>query len=162
MLALIAAVAANGIIGKNNELPWHLPKDLRHFKSLTVGHTVLMGRKTFESILARLGKPLPDRKNIVITHQPDYQTPEGVLVYPNLSTALETHADEKIFVIGGAEIYRETFGLCDVLEITHVNQKVQGDVTFPKIDCTVWSKLREEKHEGFSFATYVRRGYQNK
>lgn len=156
MLTLIAAVATNGVIGKNNELPWHLPEDLKHFKSLTTGHTVLMGRKTFESIVARLGKPLPDRKNIVITRQTDYQVPEGVFVYQDIETALKNHAGEKIFVIGGAEMYRQTIDLADTLEITHVNQAVDGDTTFPFIDPKIWHSIAEEKHDGFSFTTYER------
>lgn len=156
MLTLIAAVATNGVIGKNNELPWHLPEDLKHFKTLTTGHTVLMGRKTFESIVTRLGKPLPERKNIVITRQTDYQVPEGVFVYQDIETALKNHAEEKIFVIGGAEMYRQTIDLADTLEITHVDQTVDGDATFPFIDPKIWHPTAEEKHEDFSFVTYSR------
>ncbi|MFH1253087.1 MAG: dihydrofolate reductase [Candidatus Uhrbacteria bacterium] len=154
MLTLIAAVAANGVIGKNNELPWYLPEDLKHFKQLTTGHTVLMGRKTFESIVARLGKPLPDRKNIVITRQTDYPAPVGTFVYQDLETALKNHDNEQIFVIGGAEMYRQTIDLADRLEITHVSGDVDGDATFPTIDPTIWIKTNEEKHEGFTFTTY--------
>lgn len=155
MLTLIAAVATNNVIGKNNELPWYLPEDLKHFKALTTGHAVLMGRKTFESIVARLGKPLPNRKNIVITRQTDYQAPEGVLVYADLDEALKNNAAENIFVIGGAEMYRQTIDRADRLEITHIDHDVEGDVTFPFIDPAIWKKAAEEKHEGFSFTTYL-------
>jgi dihydrofolate reductase len=154
MLILIAAVAKNGIIGKNNELPWHLPEDLKHFKNLTTGHTVLMGRKTFESIVARLGKPLPNRKNIVITRQTDYPVSPEVFVYQDIETAIKNHAEEKIFVIGGAEMYRQTINLADALEITHLDNEVEGDTSFPTIGPEVWQKTGEEKHEGFSFVTY--------
>lgn len=156
MLTLIAAMAKNNIIGKNNELPWHLPEDLKRFKTLTTGNTVLMGRKTFESIMARLGKPLPDRKNIVITRQENYPVPEGVFVYTNLDEALKNHATENIFVIGGAEVYRQTIDKADRLEITHLDKEVEGDATFPIVDSVVWKKTNEEKRDGFTFTTYRR------
>jgi dihydrofolate reductase len=149
-------VAKNNIIGKNNDLPWHLPEDLKHFKALTTGNTVLMGRKTFESIMTRLGKPLPNRKNIVITHQTDYATPKDVFVCANLDEALKQHAEENIFVIGGAEMYRQTIDRADRLEITHLDREVDGDTTFPFIDPTIWKKTAEDKHDGFSFVTYLR------
>lgn len=156
MLTLIAAVAKNNIIGRNNELPWHLPEDLKRFKALTIGNPVLMGRKTFESILARLDKPLPGRKNIVITRQENYPTPEGVFVYTDLDEALKKHATENIFVIGGAEMYRQTIDKADRLEITHLDQEIDGDATFPVIDPTIWKKTNEDKHDDFAFTTYHR------
>ncbi|MFA6132240.1 MAG: dihydrofolate reductase [Patescibacteria group bacterium] len=156
MLTLIAAVAKNNVIGKNNELPWHLPEDLKHFKTLTTGNTVLMGRKTFESIVTRLGKPLPDRKNIVITRQENYPAPEGILIYRDIETALKNHSGEQVFVIGGAEMYRQTIERADRLEITHVDQEVEGDATFPSIDLNIWKKASEESHDGYSFATYMK------
>src|SRR5581483_12167448 len=91
------AVSENNVIGKGNDLPWHLPEDLKHFKELTTGKTVLMGRKTFESILSRLGKPLPGRKNAVITRQPDYKAQEEVLVFPDLQTAIEKLSSEDVY-----------------------------------------------------------------
>src|SRR3989344_919191 len=114
------AVADNLVIGKGNDLPWYLPEDLIHFKGLTLGKTVLMGRKTYESIFARLKKPLPDRKNVVITRQSDYKVPEGVLVFCSLDEALKALSAEDIYVIGGAEIYKQALPLAEVMYMTHV------------------------------------------
>ncbi|MEM5806090.1 MAG: dihydrofolate reductase [Candidatus Aenigmatarchaeota archaeon] len=156
MLAIIAAVAENNVIGKANELPWYIPEDLKRFKQLTTGKTVLMGRKTFESIIKKTGKPLPNRKNVVITSQTDYHVPEGVVVYNDLNKALQDLKNEDVFIIGGGEIYRQTIDLVDKLYITHVNKKVDGDVFFPKIASAKWKKINEEIHEGFSFVEYER------
>ena len=105
MLSLIAAIAQNNCIGKNNKLPWHLPEDLKHFKKITAGKTVLMGRKTYESIVGYLGKPLPKRKNLVITRNTNYPVPDQVFVYNSIEKALQDNIDEEIFIIGGAGIY---------------------------------------------------------
>ncbi|MBI4050623.1 MAG: dihydrofolate reductase [Candidatus Doudnabacteria bacterium] len=155
-ISIIAAVAKNGVIGKENALPWYLPEDLKRFKELTSGKTVMMGRKTFESIMKRNGKPLPNRKNVVITKQEDYPVPEGVLVYNDLKKALLDLKSENLFVIGGGEIYRQTIDVAGVLYITHVDQEIEGDVYFPKIGETKWKKVLEERREGFSFVTYMR------
>ncbi|MFH1291961.1 MAG: dihydrofolate reductase [bacterium] len=154
MIALISAVADNNCIGKNNQLPWHIPEDLKHFKELTSKKTVLMGRKTFESILGYLGKPLPKRKNIVITRSTDYQVPNGAEVYNNIQQAFADHENEDIFVIGGAGIYAQTIDLADTLYITHVRGLVEGDAFFPKIDTTIWKEVEREDHNGYSFVTY--------
>ena len=155
MITLIAAVAKNGVIGKANDLPWDIPEDRKRFRALTVGKVVLMGRKTYESIYSRLGKPLPNRTNVVVTHNPRFQGAEGVLVFRSLEDALEKLRNEtEICVIGGGEIYRQTMPLADRLEVTHVDQEVRGDVTFPTIDPKVWKKTFEEPHEGYIFATY--------
>src|SRR3989344_1374037 len=100
------AIAKDFLIGGDNDLPWYIPEDLKHFKKITLGKAVLMGRKTYQSILKRLGKPLPERKNIVITRQADFQVPEGVLVYHSIDEALKSHKGEDIYVIGGAEIFK--------------------------------------------------------
>ena len=141
-IALIAAVAGkNLVIGKDGDLPWHFPADLKHFKATTVNHTVLMGRKTYQSILNRLGKPLPGRRNIVLTRDRNFRD-ERVTVIHDLSEIPRT--EETLFVIGGAEIYRQTLPLADQLYITHIEQEVPGDAFFPPIDPTIWVKKDEQ------------------
>src|SRR3990167_9373846 len=116
ILTLVAAVARNGVIGRANDLPWDIPEDRKRFKALTVGKVVLMGRKTFESIFSRLGKPLPGRTNVVVTHNPQFRAPEGVRIYRSLEEALEKLRDQpEVCVIGGGEIYRPTMPLADRL-----------------------------------------------
>lgn len=156
MISLVVAVAKNGVIGAKNALPWYLPEDLKHFKKITTGHAVLMGRKTYESIVKRLGKPLPNRTNIVITRQADYQVPLGVEVYDWIDKAIAAHPNEDIFVIGGAEIFKETVGKADKIYMTHVERDVEGDVFFPEIDWSKWKLVSEEKHDGFRFSEYKR------
>ncbi|PIT87495.1 MAG: hypothetical protein COU31_02685 [Candidatus Magasanikbacteria bacterium CG10_big_fil_rev_8_21_14_0_10_40_10] len=151
---LIAALAQNNCIGQNNQLPWHLPEDLKHFKELTANQTVLMGRKTFESILNYLGKPLPGRRNLVITGDTNYQAPQGTKIYQDIQSAIKKNSDQDIFVIGGASIYKQTINLADKLFITRVNQVVNGDAFFPDIDPTVWHEQERENHNKFSFITY--------
>ena len=155
MLILVAAVAKNNAIGKSNDLPWYLPEDLKHFKEITKGKTVLMGRKTFESIMARLGKPLPNRLNIVITRQPDYEVPEGVEVYQNIEKAVAAHVGEDIYVIGGGEIYRQTVGMASRMYLTLIDKEVEGaDAFFPEISGDQWREAEREDHEEYSFVTY--------
>lgn len=166
MLSLIAAVAKNGVIGAKNELPWYLPEDLKHFKTLTTGKTVLMGRKTFESILKRLGKPLPNRKNVVVTRDPNYfvakpqtscglaTTTSTVEVYHSVEEALKAHQSEEVLVAGGGEIFAQTIARADRLYITEVDRAVEGDAYFPKIDRQIWKEIAREPQDGFSFVTY--------
>jgi dihydrofolate reductase len=157
MISLIAAVADNKVIGSHNDLPWYLPEDLKHFKELTTGHTVLMGKNTFESILKRIGKPLPNRKNVVLTRDKNFQTPEGVVVYHDLTDALAALAnDGEIMVAGGAQIFQQTIELADKLYITEVHQQASGDVLFPDIDHRFWKETARQDHEEFSFVTYER------
>lgn len=156
MVSLIAAVAKNGVIGTKNDLPWNLPEDLKRFRELTAGKTVIMGRKTFDSIFARLGKALPNRTNIVITRQTDIKMPEGVIVQSSIEDALRSHGGSDVFVIGGGEIYRQTIELADTLYITHVEKEVEGDTRFPKIDPKKWRLVSDEKHDGYTFAAYKR------
>ena len=157
MLTLIAAIAENTCIGKNNTLPWYIPEDLKHFKELTTGKTVLMGRKTFESVLARINKPLPNRLNVVVTKQTNFTAPEGVEIFSSIEEALKNHANDDVYVAGGAEVYAETISRADHLNITHIHQIIDGDAFFPLIDPTVWKETTREDHEGFSFVRYIRK-----
>ena len=148
------AVSENLVIGKNNDLPWYLPEDLKHFKEITLGKTVVMGRKTFESILGRLKKPLPQRKTVVISRQENFQVPEGVLVFKSLDDAFTALVQEDLYVIGGAEIYKQALPFAKKLYITEVKGEYEGDAFFPQINFSEWKKVEEEKHEQFSFLVY--------
>lgn len=153
---IVAAVAQNNVIGKTNDLPWYIPEDLKRFKELTLGKTVLMGRKTYESILKRLGKPLPERKHIVITRQEDFNPNHpDVVVLHDIQTALDGLKDD-VMVIGGGEIYKQVMPLADVLHITHIHKDIDGDTFFPEIDNVVWRKENEEPGNGFTWVKYVR------
>jgi dihydrofolate reductase len=159
-LSLVAAVAKNGVIGSKNGLPWYIPEDLKHYKQVTMGHTMVMGRKTFESILKSLGKPLPGRKNVVITRTADYSVPEGVLVFPNIDSALEAVNDDgEVFINGGGEIYNQTIDKVEKLYLTEVHEDKDGDVFFPKYDKTKWREISREDREGFSWVEYERLEY---
>ncbi len=150
------AVANNNVIGGDNDLPWYLPEDLKHFKKLTLGKTVLMGRKTYDSIFKRLGKPLPERKNVVVTRQKDLAFPPEVLVFPSIPEALKHLSNEDVYIIGGANIFHQTFPLANKMILTHVDGDYEGDVFFPEVDYLAWRKTSEEKHEGYTFAEYER------
>ena len=145
-------------IGSNNQLLWHLPKDLKHFKDLTSGHPVIMGRKTYESI----GKPLPNRTNIVISRQKDWFE-EGILIVGSIKEAVKfaRKIDEEVFIIGGGNIYEQTMDITDKLEVTLVKADLEADTFFPKIDNKIWMKTQEVCHEkdeknpyDFCFQTY--------
>jgi len=141
-LALIAAMAGNRVIGRDNQLPWRLSADLRHFKALTMGKPVIMGRNTHESI----GKPLPGRSNIVVTRDPHYRAP-GCQVVHSLEQALQAAAGHaEVMVIGGAELYRQTLQRADRLYLTLVKAEVQGDALFPELDWSRWRELQRESH----------------
>lgn len=148
-VSLIAAVASNGAIGKDGALPWRLPEDLRRFKETTLGHAVVMGRKTFESI----GKPLPGRRNIVVSRQPDYSSP-GIEVATGVEEALRLVSDDtEVFVIGGSEIYRQTLAFADRLHLTLVHHPVEGDAFFPEWSPAGFREIsREERAEPFPFS----------
>ncbi|OGH68411.1 MAG: hypothetical protein A3I29_03205 [Candidatus Magasanikbacteria bacterium RIFCSPLOWO2_02_FULL_44_11] len=154
-IALIAAVADNGCIGKKNQLPWYLPEDLKRFKQLTTGKAVLMGRKTWESLPEKF-RPLPNRANIVITRQPELNVPAGVEVFSDIRAAFHKYADSDIFVIGGAEIYQQTITDADILHITEVHQVIDGDAFFPAIDKTMWKETARENFPTYSFVTYTK------
>ena len=127
--AILAAVASNRVIGLNNSLPWHLPEDLKHFKQLTTGHIVVMGRRTFESI----GRPLPNRTNVVLSRQHNLNIP-GVFIVNSIQEIQErfTTEDRPIFIIGGANLYQQTLPLCQRLYLTEIQQDFTGDVFFPE------------------------------
>ena len=154
---LVAAVAKNGVIGAGGNLPWHLPEDLRHFKKLTLGHPVIMGRRTWES----LGKPLPGRENIVISRRTGYEAP-GASVAASLEAAIALCAGEPVaFVIGGAEIYAAALPLADGLVLTEIQMDYEGDTRFPEWNRKAWRVSQKETHtsgEGvrFDFVLYER------
>jgi len=157
-VTVIAAVAENGVIGVENRLPWHLPDDLRHFRALTRGHAIIMGRRNYESI----GRPLPERNNIVITRNPDFTAP-GCQVVHSLEQALAAATSQEVFVIGGAEVYRQALPIADKLVITVVHAAVAGDVSFPEYPANAWREITRERHEAderhayaYSFVTYER------
>jgi dihydrofolate reductase len=146
-VSLIAAVAANGVIGKDGGMPWRLSTDMRRFKALTMGKPVIMGRRTFESI----GKPLAGRLNIVVTRQAAYR-PEGAAVAASPEAALAMAKEaaraagvDEVFVIGGGELYAATLPLADRLYITHVEATPSGDTRFPTIDPRAWAKVSDER-----------------
>lgn len=163
-LTLIVARARNGVIGRKGELPWRLPEDLKRFKALTLGHPVLMGRKTWDSILARNGKPLPGRRNIVVSRQPGFSAPGGEAA-GSLDAALALCADAPVvFVIGGAQIYAEALPRAQCVELTEIDADFEGDAVMPPLDPAVWQETQRESHEpsaerpfGFAFVTYQRR-----
>ena len=144
MTAIVVAAAENNVIGKDNGLIWHLPADLRHFKQITMGHPILMGRKTYESI----GKPLPGRTSVIVTSQEDYAA-EGCLVTHSLQEALEKAKalDEIIYIIGGAEIYRQVLPLTDTIYLTRLHHTFDGDVYFPELKEEEWETVAQAHHE---------------
>ncbi len=150
ILSLIAGIGKNNELGLGNKLLWDLPRDMKHFRDTTKGHPVIMGRKTFESI----GKPLPNRRNVVITRDMSYH-PAGIEVVHSLEEAIDLFkydvtplpAGEEIFIIGGAEIYKQAIDLADRLYITHVDNAFEADTFFPAIDMNFWKEKRKEHHE---------------
>lgn len=138
---LIVAMAKNGAIGKNNQLLWHLPNDLKHFKALTTGKPIVMGRKTFESI----GKPLPNRQNIVLTQQRDFIS-AGIDVVHTVEEALAIAQGTEVMVMGGAQIYQLFFPLITKMYITYVQAELIGDVYFPPFDHSQWHEIAKEQH----------------
>ncbi|MDR0230468.1 MAG: dihydrofolate reductase [Flavobacteriaceae bacterium] len=161
MLTLIAAVAENNAIGKNNDLLWHLPDDFKHFKTLTTNHYIIMGRKTFESF----PKPLPNRIHLIISRQKNYQVPEGCLVFESLEEAVNySKEQEEVYVIGGGEIYKQALPLASKIELTRVHCTLEADTFFPVIDEGEWLVEKESFHPvddkhlySFTFQTFVRK-----
>jgi dihydrofolate reductase len=157
-IVIIAAVARNRVIGKDNKLLWNIPEDMAHFKALTAGHTVIMGRKTWESLPPRF-RPLPSRRNIVITRQPDYAAP-GAELADSLENGLKLASTATVaFIIGGEQIYTQAMALADRLEITEVDQEPEGDAWFPEIAAVDWEKTAKTEGNGFAFLTYRRRAF---
>lgn len=159
-ISIVVVADENNGIGKNNQLLCHLPADLKHFKNLTTGNTVIMGRKTFDSI----GKPLPNRKNVVITHQANLVI-EGCEVVQSLQEAIQSAAQNTdVCIIGGAEIYNQSLELTDTIYLTRIHHEFDADAFFPPINSNIWEQTSNEKHEvddknkyDYSFTTYIRR-----
>ncbi len=161
MITIIAAIAKNNALGKDNDLIWHLPADLKRFKKVTSRHHILMGRNTFESI----GKPLPNRTSVIITRNQDYFK-DGCLIANSIEEALEISKDDDTFIIGGAQIYKQAIekGLVDKLDVTIVHHDFEADVFFPEIDMNVWKEVAREDFKAdeknkydYSFVSYIRR-----
>lgn len=161
MIHLVVAKSDNNVIGHDNQLIWHLPNDLKHFKEITTGHPIIMGRKTFESI----GRILPNRTNIIITRNRNYSI-ENAKVAHSLNEALELakEIDENIFIIGGGKIYEQAIDFADILEVTEVHENFEGDTYFPEIDLNVWKEISRIKHHkdeknkfDYSFVRYERK-----
>lgn len=147
-------MAKNNVIGKNNDLPWYIPEDLKRFKEVTDGKTVVMGRKTYESIIGRLKKPLSNRKNVVITSQADYQVPENVYLVASLDEAIDKYGGEELYIIGGASVYKQAIDKADKLYITLIDEEKEGDAFFPEINKSIWHEVWREDHNRFSFVEY--------
>jgi len=142
-ISIIVAMAANGVIGQDNELPWHLPADLKHFKQTTMGKPILMGRKTWESI----GRPLPGRTNIVITRDSAY-TAAGCIVVNSIEAAIAAAGEQdEVMVIGGAELYRQVLPCADTIYLTRIHASFDGDTRFPEISDAEWQQLERVDHE---------------
>ena len=161
-ITIIAAIANNNALGKDNDLIWHLPTDLKRFKKVTSGHHILMGRNTYESI----GKPLPNRTTVIITRNPNYKA-AGCIVVDSIEKAIEVAKnDSEIFIIGGAQIYKQTIAsnLVDQLDITKVHHEFEADVYFPEIDSNIWKEASRENFNAdeknkynYSFIRYNKR-----
>lgn len=164
-LVAIVAVAENGVIGEDGKMPWHIPEDLERFKRVTTGHPVIVGRVTYESILAGLGEPLPDRTTVVLTSR-DLETPENVVVAHDPTAALraaeaaakEDHdGADRAFVAGGATVYERFLPAVDRSIVTEVHAEPEGDTYFPEWDREAWREVSREEGDGFAFVEYVRR-----
>lgn len=157
---IIAAVAENGVIGKDGGIPWHIPEDLEHFKEETTGNTVVMGRKTFQSLPDSF-KPLPERENIVLTKsnfEPDY---ESVKIANDLDEAWKKAGNKRIFIIGGAGVYRQTLEEADKMILTEIHEEYDGDTYFPEYDEENWKEISREEHGNFDFVKYREIGREN-
>jgi dihydrofolate reductase len=160
-IGMVYARARNGVIGRDNQLPWHLPEDLAHFKRVTLGAPVLMGRRTWDSLPGRF-RPLPGRRNIVITRQPAWQA-EGAERQPSLAQALDAcRGEPQVWIIGGAEIYREALPWAHCAEVTEIDRDFEGTAHAPDLG-PAWQEVARERHtsaEGlpFSFVSYVNTG----
>jgi len=161
-LSLIVAVAHHGVIGVNNTLPWHLPEDLKRFRALTMGHHIIMGRKTHES----LNRLLPGRTHVIVTRNPAYKV-EGALVANSLQAAIELCGnDPEVFVIGGAELYKDALERADTLYLTEIDAEYAGDAFFPPFDASAWKEASREKNVSvnglrFTYVTFTKLQSQN-
>jgi dihydrofolate reductase len=161
MITIIAAAGLDNSLGKDNKIIWHLPDDFKRFKQITSGHFIIMGRKTFESF----PKPLPNRTHIIITRNNNYNAPDGCIIVNSIEKAIEVcPKEEPIFIIGGADIYKQSIDMANCIELTRINGHFEADAFFPKINLDLW-KLetsqyhdKDEKHDySFSFETYKRK-----
>lgn len=157
-ITIIVAIAKNGVIGKNGSIPWHYPEDLAHFKETTTGHPVIMGRRTFDGIFDRLGHPLPDRVNIVLSKSRT-EFPDGVLHATTIDEALNiaeknTQKQERVFVIGGQSVYDHFMSLADQMIITRIPEKYGGDTQFPSWDPDEWKKRNEKELDDLRVEIY--------
>ncbi|MFC7127798.1 dihydrofolate reductase [Haloferax chudinovii] len=164
---LVAAVADNRVIGRDGDMPWHLPEDLKHFKRTTTGHPVVMGRTTYESIARQLGGPLPDRHSVVLTTR-DLDLPEGAEAVDSVDSAVaaaETAADEMgvetVYVGGGATVYEQFLDRAAGLILTELHAAHEGDTRFPEWDREDWVETDRDDRDGFSFVTYERREHRD-
>lgn len=159
VISIIAAIAENRVIGRDNTLPWHLPADLRRVRELTTGHHIILGRKNYES----LNKPLPNRVNVVITRNSDYQAPGCVVAHSLEEALILSERDSEIFIFGGAELYAQTLTIADRMYLTLVHAVVSGDTYFPDINWDDWHEVAHERHEpdekhpyAYTFLTFER------
>ncbi|WP_227353322.1 dihydrofolate reductase [Haladaptatus salinisoli] len=156
-LVLVAAVAANGVIGRDGDMPWHYAEDLRHFKETTMGHPVVMGRATYESIAARIDGPLPGRTNVVLSRStPDL--PEEVVLVHGVEEAMDavSELDDVAFVGGGATVYEQFLPHADEMVLTEIHEAYEGDTEFPEWDAEEWREVEREEREDFDFVRYER------
>ena len=158
MISIIAAIAENGVIGRDNTLPWKLPADLQYFKKVTMGHPIIMGRKNYEDI----GRPLPGRQNIILTRDKTYRA-EGCTVVHSLEEAIECAKNKEMFIVGGSEIYRLFLPHADRMYITHIHEPVEGNVLFPEYENSEWKQISNEPHQAdeknsmaYTFCVYER------
>jgi dihydrofolate reductase len=154
-VTIVAAVARNGVIGVDGGLPWHLPDELRLFKATTLGHVLVMGRRTYESV----GRPLPGRTTVVVTRQPDWGADDdSVAVAHSVPEALELAAglDDEVFVVGGAQVYAEALPVADRLALTFVDSEPEGDTVFPDVDWSQWRETGRRPGDGWTHMTYDR------
>lgn len=159
-IVVVAAIAENGVIGNDGEMPWYYPEDLRRFKETTMGHPVIMGRRTFESIHDRLDEPLPGRTNVVLTTRPSL-LPDGVVPADSIDSAIQAAAEtgsETAYVIGGASVYEQFLSRADSLAITEIQAEYEGDTYFPTVDWTEWREIERHETDDLAFVEYERRG----
>ena len=167
-ISIIVAASENNVIGRDNEIPWHLPDDLKYFRTKTEGHPVIMGRKNYQSIVAVLGGPLPNRRNIVVTRERAFEAPDCEIASSLEEAIMFAHQNndkEEIFIIGGGEIYKQAMEMCNYIYLTRIHAWIAGDVEFPEIDSKVWEEVESKRHESdnkhkfaFTYKTYKRKG----
>ncbi|WP_166980004.1 dihydrofolate reductase [Paramicrobacterium fandaimingii] len=150
-VTLVAAMGRNRVIGAEGGMPWHLPDDLKHFKAVTLGTTMIMGRRTFDSI----GRPLPGRRTVVVTRDAGWQR-DGVGVAHSLGAALALAGDARISIVGGGQIYAQAMHLADRMELTFIDAEPDGDTLFPEWNDADWRESTRESHDGFDFVTFER------